>query len=426
MRLQPYHWAKGMSASVDSEAYFDARMVTLGIPMPVQADMRTRGWTSMGSYAFASPYQPGQADESAFVQGVLVPVLGANHAVDIASPRLRRLYFEAHTISVQDLRRRVERSDDDPPLKLPNEERAARLTRLRNRLPGMVISGQSEPSHKLVDLLAQQLDLGQVSYVHWTRCTSKMQEVQGQKSDTPSRGTFQTDGSGVLKIVPVAEGDKADCTSDLLLQQALTRRSIAYELAGLCPVDDMEMLTAKLMREYMRPALEGHQSVSLAQVERADRHVFAVISERTMHGLQMVGGVHPMQTALAAAMLDHEFSYLLMQLPRSTGSSSKAVVEKPDVDMAPALAAAASARQAKREAKGKGKGKTTGPDGVLKPGKSAKKNVTRTKAGKPLCFADQRVSVCDKAEDGEVCPRGIHLCWIRDCEEPHPGCKHGK
>ena len=426
MRLQPYHWAKKMSASVDSEAYFDSRMVTLGIPMPVQADMRTRGWTSMGSYAFASPYQPGQADESAFVQGVLVPVLGANHAVDIASPRLRRLYFEAHTISVQDLRRRVERSDDDPPLKLPNEERAARLTRLRNRLPGMVISGQSEPSHKLVDLLAQQLDLGQVSYVHWTRCTSKMQEVQGQKSDTPSRGTFQTDGSGVLKIVPVAEGDKADCTSDLLLQQALTRRSIAYELAGLCPVDDMEMLTAKLMREYMRPALEGHQSVSLAQVERADRHVFAVISERTMHGLQMVGGVHPMQTALAAAMLDHEFSYLLMQLPRSTGSSSKAVVEKPDVDMAPALAAAAAARQAKREAKGKGKGKTTGPDGVLKPGKSAKKNVTRTKAGKPLCFAYQRASGCDKAKDGEVCPRGIHLCWIRDCEEPHPGCKHGK
>ena len=97
---------------MDSEAYFDSRMVALGSPVGVQAEMRNRGWTSMGSCAFASPYQPGQADEGAFVQGVLVPVLGQNHAADIAAPRLRRLYFEAHTISIQDLRRRVERSDD--------------------------------------------------------------------------------------------------------------------------------------------------------------------------------------------------------------------------------------------------------------------------------------------------------------------------
>lgn len=416
-----------MAASVDSEAYFDSRMVTLGIPIPVQAEMRNRGWTSMGSYAFASPYQPGQADESAFVQGVLVPVLGQGHATDPSSPRMRRLYFEAHTISIQDLRRRVERSDDDPPLKLPNEERAARLTRLRTRLPGMVISGQTEPSNKLVDLLAQQLDLGQVTYVHWTKCTSKYQEVQGQKTEAPVKGSVQTDGSGVLKVVPLEAGEKADCTSDLLLQQALSRRAVAYELAGLCPVEDMEKLTAKLMREYMRPALEGHYPVSLAQIERADRHIFSFIAERTMHGLQTVGGVSPMKTALEAAMLDHEFSYLLMQLPRPTSASSKQAAEKPDVDMSQAVAAAVAAKLAKLEHKGRGKGKEkSGAEGVIKTKKSSKKNVTRTKAGKPLCFAYQKPSGCDKAKDGEACPRGLHLCWIRDCEAPHPGCRHGK
>ena len=50
--------------------------------------------------------------------------------------------------------------------------------------------------------------------------------------------------------------------------------------------------------------------MSLAQVERADRHIFSVIAERAMHGLQTVGGVQPMKTALEAAMLDHELFFL--------------------------------------------------------------------------------------------------------------------
>jgi hypothetical protein len=140
---------------------------------------------------------------------------------------------------VQDLRRRVEVIDEAVPVKLPIEERAARLTRLKLRLPGLVIGGQMEPSHKLVDLLVQQLENGQLKYVPWSLCTSKLQEVQGEKVDQVSRGS--------------QDDPTADVTSDLLLMQALNRRSLAYEIAGLCTYDAMEVLTAKLMREYMRP-----------------------------------------------------------------------------------------------------------------------------------------------------------------------------
>ena len=134
-----------------------------------------------------------------------------------------------------------------------------------------------------------------------------------------------------------------------------------------------------------------------------------------------------MKTVLEAAMLDHEFSYLLMQLPKPASASSKPVAEKPDADMNHAVAVAVAAKLAKLELKGRGKGKDKpSAEGVIKTKKGSKKNVTRTKAGKPLCFAYQKASGCDKAKDGEACPRGLHLCCIRDCEAPHPGCRHGR
>lgn len=390
-----------MAASVESEAYFDARMTTLGVPLPAQADMRTRGWTSMGSYAFSSTYNPNHPDDAAFVQGVLLPILGVGHATDPAAPRLRRLLFEAHTVSVQDLRRRVEVTDEAVPVKLPIEERAARLSRLKARLPGLVIGGQTEPSHRLVDTLVQQHENGQLKYVPWSACTSKLQEVQGEKVDQVSRGS--------------RDDSSADVTSDLLLMQALNRRSLAYEIAGMCTYDSMEVLTAKLMREYMRPALPQYSRVSLAQMERADRHVFSRCAEITMSGLQMVGGHRPLQEALAQVMMEHEFSYLLMQLPRTATSTARVVA---DEEMGVAVAP-----KPKMKVK-----PPPEPEGLVKknPKLKQRKTVSRTKDGKALCFGYQKAKGCDKAKDGEACPRGLHLCWVRDCQVAHPGYKHPK
>ena len=401
-----------MASTADSEAYFDQRMATLGVPMPVQTDMRARGWTSMGSFAFSSPFQPGQSDEGPFVQGVLVPLLGVNWGVDVATPRVRRLYFEAHTISVQDLRRRVESREDDQPVKLPIEERAARLHRLRDRFPGTVISGQSEPSHRLVDLLVQQMETGQVKYVHWSQCTSKLQEVHGVKQDSSRHVSYVTGKSGSLDPVPMDVDERADITSDLLLQQAMTRRSYAYELAGLCESVQMEALTAKLMREYMRPPMEQYLKVTIQQVERADRFIFSNIAERAMTGLQPVGGVRPFQTALVAAMAEPEFAFLLMQMPRGSSSSGQlkpvAVVVTPTVVPAPPTATFVTP-----DAKGKGKGKKL----------KVKKTVFKTKDNKNICFKYQR-GKCDLAKDGEACPKGLHVCWLMGCEKPHPANKH--
>ena len=90
---------------VDSTAVFEGRARTIGLTDDVIQALGLRGWTTHATFAFAVATQPG-ADEQAFADGVLIPVLGqADH---VAAPKLRRLFFEAHTLTSADLRRKVD------------------------------------------------------------------------------------------------------------------------------------------------------------------------------------------------------------------------------------------------------------------------------------------------------------------------------
>ena len=82
---------------VDSTAVFEARAASIGVPDDVVAAMALKGWVSHGTYAFAVATQPG-ADEQAFLDGVIIPLLGgADH---IAAPKLRRLFFRVTHIDI--------------------------------------------------------------------------------------------------------------------------------------------------------------------------------------------------------------------------------------------------------------------------------------------------------------------------------------
>lgn len=148
--------------SIDSEAFFDSRMAAIGIENVVRIAMRAKGWSTIGSFAYSCGWMPGQGSDDVFVNSVLVALLGAAHDTNVNAPRLRRLFVECHTLAIQDLRRRSERTDDDRPVKLPVEERMARMQKLKLRLPGLDITRELDPSNALVDLLAQQMESGQI------------------------------------------------------------------------------------------------------------------------------------------------------------------------------------------------------------------------------------------------------------------------
>ena len=109
---------------VDSNAVFEARARGIGLSDAVITEMARRGWTSHATFAFSVATQPG-VDEQAFLDGVVIPILGAAEHID--APKLRRLFFEAHTLTSADLRRKVDATEQEAPRKLPAPEIAQRL-----------------------------------------------------------------------------------------------------------------------------------------------------------------------------------------------------------------------------------------------------------------------------------------------------------
>ena len=97
---------------VDSAAVFETRAKAIGLADGVLNAMALRGWTTHATFAFAVACQPG-ADEQAFLDGVVVPILGA--AEHAEAPRLRRLFFESHTLTSADLRRKVDSNEMEAP-----------------------------------------------------------------------------------------------------------------------------------------------------------------------------------------------------------------------------------------------------------------------------------------------------------------------
>ena len=132
-----------------------------------------------------------------------------------------------------------------------------------------------------------------------------------------------------MKTVKPDEEYIAEIHSDLLLFQALQRRSFAFELAALCPYEGIQPLAAKLMKEYMKPAVEGFNRVTFHQLERADRWVFGQLAEITAGGLaRKPDGSYPVAEAIADIMLNPEFLFLIMQTQSAKASSTSRVVVK--------------------------------------------------------------------------------------------------
>ena len=90
-------------ASIDSAAVFRSRALSFGLLASDVDALNARGWSSMSSFAFSTSSIPGQAaDDVAFRRDLVVPILGTeNH---IRATLLRRLYFEAYTLTASDLR----------------------------------------------------------------------------------------------------------------------------------------------------------------------------------------------------------------------------------------------------------------------------------------------------------------------------------
>ena len=131
---------------MESEAVFKSRAKAVNLPDEVLAKLESKGVSSMGHLAFVSGAVPGTHDDAAFAT-VMKDVLAVDPIpLNVLAP-LRRLFFEAATMAVSEIKTKYERTDDGLAKKLPLPERETRRQEQQKRLSGLILATWSRPFH---------------------------------------------------------------------------------------------------------------------------------------------------------------------------------------------------------------------------------------------------------------------------------------
>ena len=203
------------SSMLESQPVFESRLRAVGMAENLIKRLTDNGITSMGSLAFICAATPGQGDDSALFTAI-EPVMGydADNAMPTAvKSMIRRLWFEASAVAMAVVRSRVDRTEDTQPRKLPLPERESRRAKQQAHITGLVIEGQLEPSHSLVDLCFSMREEEILKYIEPALCISRQQELLGAKKEA----FLRLDNSGRLisvqkdAQVPLLEGERYAC-----------------------------------------------------------------------------------------------------------------------------------------------------------------------------------------------------------------------
>jgi hypothetical protein len=398
---------------VDSVAVFEGRARVIGLPDATITAMGLRGWTTWtthATFAFSVATQPG-VDEQAFVDGVVVPLLGAPDHIE--APRLRRLFFEAHTLTSADLRRKVDATETEAPRKLPAPEIAQRLELLQERVRPLIIANVLEPSHQLIHALVQCVEDGRVRYVEWARCTSRTQEVNNVKEDGDLR-VWKTDSSGAIKAVNKEPSLSANLTTELDVHNALRRRGVAYEVAQAMSFEAHEKVINFFFFELKKEPMEGFSPVTLQQLAAADREMHVRLAEATRGGLRPgPAGELPLDIPVQQILDGPELRWMLMPMPKKFGSKPSAEpapnnTKKPETHE-PKCNKNEVTKKTKEEAARLKKLKRTPMP------KQLSGCVPCNDDGQPYCFG-YNLGTCKSNTD---CQRGLHKCCKKGCGKGH-------
>ncbi|CAJ1372152.1 unnamed protein product [Effrenium voratum] len=408
---------------LDSAAEFEARATEVGILDAELTKLKAMRFHTFGRLAFASKYVPGQSDDGP-LKVLASKITGEDPAPDDRLPVIRRLVFEACTLAAADMRTRLERKDGDAPRCLAHAERTSRYTEQCKRLKGLELPGELEPSHRLIDIVFQMAEEGQLRYVRWEECTKRDQELMGLKSDP----VWKPDASGVIKETKVAEVLKADYNTDLKLKFALQRRSLAFDQARLVDYEEFEKWSQVLLEACTSPPPEGYNKPNIEQVHRADLELFKFMMRETRSGIKAVNGVQPLDKALKTALQAPAVRLCLQPLqgkrrndshedepdkkkPKDQGDGDrlKRTIENLQGQIRN-LKAQSSNQVPAKKGRGKGKGKIN----FIRLPPSLIGLSPTTPSGEPCCYDFNLPKGCKAARPWERCEKGFSTQRHRD------------
>ena len=391
--------------ALDSAASFKSRMVELGLPQPHIDAFEARQVKTYATFAFISPYQPNATDETPFVDA-LKSILGAEPGDYL--PVYRRLFYEAHTMAIQDLRLKLDNREGQEPRKLAMPERMERLSRLKASLTGLTMDAQLEPSHALVDRIVAMAEEQSVYYVELSLCTSRETEVNMLKKEPALE--FTSDGS--IRLSKKHPEASADTTGELRVRLCMQRRALAFQIANIASFVTLDAFIAKLFALLTKRPIAGYRSISLSQLVAADQALWQKVAQETRGAILTSGDPKPVDKAVQEIMDSPEVTYHLLPMRDGPKPGDPDKPPKPPKQPKPP-------KNPKRGSQGE----------VDKQPKIAKVDIpsdcaTKDDANQNICFAFNRKSCPVR---GHKCRRGVHVCWRKGCFGKHayPDCPKG-
>ena len=279
---------------------------------------------------------------------------------DISS--IKRLLFESQTMVLANLREQVTSPDALSAKKMPAIEREAKMRNLKARLPGVLVEKQLEPSHSLLNLVAQMWEAKQLTYIPIEKLTSREHEVLYSKS------------SKQLSIDPdkllVKEENKVPdqtATTELQVLEALKRRGIAFDCCGCMSWNAHERYLRCLFGHLRSEPPEGFSRPTLQQVLRADRQAFLVLIRQDTSVRRDAFNALPMDADLMAALQSYEVGFNLAPFQRRPPTPRRSQGHPKTQRMAMDLRRTRHGADHQNHKGGKGKGKNKGkkPTNIL-------------------------------------------------------------
>lgn len=392
---------------IDSVPVFETRLAAVGVSPVYIAKLKSKKVDTLAKLAYISASQPGTGDESAFLEALRLTLdLGEISELPTGElSSLRRVWFEAHTVAVSEIRSQVERTEGSEPVRMPVPERELRLKELQARLQGVSITATLEPSHQLIDFCNQIRSDETLRYIDPTKCTSREQEIKGVKKDTFLKPAVD----GTVKVVNQEERLVADMNGEFRIRMALQRRSLAMELVKLAHYNKFEAYHDYLFQLVLSEVPDSHDRISLAQIIRADKAIFVKMTEICRAGVsQRPDGSFPLEGALDRALLDPIVVACLQPLPKSKENGGKGMGQRNyDSSLSGPYS---SDKGSYKGAKGKGKNKKGKQGKGFTVPKELEGLRTRTHRGENICFSANLHEGCSYARWGQRCTKGIHVC----------------
>ncbi|CAE7244255.1 unnamed protein product, partial [Symbiodinium sp. KB8] len=323
-------------ALVDSEAAFAQRCKEVDAE-GLRGQLAAQGLTTFAKLAYACG-TPQEKPTSAEFEAFTGRVLGAAPRLGDVS-LLKRLMFEAATFVIAQLKQAVQAESSETPRRLPAAEKAAREVEQRTRLAGVNIERELVPSHALIDLCHNMVELNSVTWISPSKCTSRESEIQLSTRDQSK--VFKLEDH-TLKVSSDMHKGEADYSSPLKLQWCLQRRGLALDQCKLMSWSAHEKWVRTLLQSMTRDCPADFTRPNIAQIVQADREAFLIMAAELRDLRPSVDGSFPMSVALDALRTDPRITMFLMAMPFKR---SVAV----DADRPPTPPGAAAAAKTRRQ-----------------------------------------------------------------------------